>query len=99
MYVRDLLETDFLLDYLMDEDGRPEDWLKADEARLSKQYSPKAIREALDKRDGFSSERERRNRYRCDMPCGCIRCQWDLRLQRDGMRVINAGPLKHTRQT
>lgn len=40
MYVRDLLETNFLLDYLMEDSSHPTDWLRADKTKIKIEYRP-----------------------------------------------------------
>jgi len=59
MYARDLLETQFLIEFLLAEPGRPEHWLNADSKALKTQYSPLSIRMELDKRNGFTKEKRR----------------------------------------
>lgn len=38
MYLRDQLETYFLIDYLSSEDGRPEAWIDATPDEIRKNY-------------------------------------------------------------
>ena len=44
MYARDLLETQFLLSYLLDEPGRPDVWLATDPKTTLSEYNPVVIR-------------------------------------------------------
>lgn len=52
--VRDVLETSFLVDYLSTYPKKIDEWRRADK-KTGKQFRPVAIREALDKRDGYTS--------------------------------------------
>lgn len=94
MYSRDLLETHFLLDYLMDEPGRPEAWLHSDPETIRKDYSPAKVRIALDERDGYQ-ERNRERRYKELSMLGSHPTPTAFNLKRDGARMINAGPFAH----
>jgi hypothetical protein len=51
--VRDLLETFFLVDYLCSNRDQISVWKGASKDQLKRQFGPSAIRNALDKRDGF----------------------------------------------
>jgi hypothetical protein len=51
--VRDILETSFLVDYLTTYPEKIDEWRRADET--GKQFRPVAVRDALDKRDGYTS--------------------------------------------
>ncbi len=53
MYARDILETQFLLSYLLEKPGRPEAWLSTDPKTTPEEYLPVVIRKYLDNRDGF----------------------------------------------
>lgn len=55
--MRDVLETVFLVDYFRTESSAIERWRKADKATRLKDFKPVKIREALDKRDGFTSKK------------------------------------------
>jgi hypothetical protein len=95
MYLRDLLETDFLIDYLMSQDGLPEKWLHAsDEEIRAGEFSPSNVRIALDKRDGFTA-RKRRDKFDLLSKLGVHPSPKGLELQRDGTRFIGTGPFKH----
>ena len=96
MYARDLVETEFLLDYLLDQPGRPEAWLSCDSAAERNNFSPRVVREALDKRDGFK-ERKRKLRFDLLSKMGSHPTPTALELKRDGMRMIQSGPFKNTR--
>ena len=65
MYARDLLETQFLLSYLMDEPGRPEAWLSSDPKATPDEYKPVVVRKYLDKRDGYSKQKRICSLNRC----------------------------------
>jgi hypothetical protein len=95
MYLRDLLETDFLLDYLMAENGRPEAWLKASDEDIRTLYAPSSVRTALDQRDGFT-ERKRKQRFDILSVLGVHPSPKGLELNRDGGRQIRTGPFKHS---
>jgi hypothetical protein len=94
MYSRDLLETHFLIDYLMEETGRPEAWLHADAATIRKDFHPATVRKALDERDGYQ-ERNRKRRYDELSVLGSHPTPTAFNLKRDGARMINAGPFPH----
>jgi hypothetical protein len=53
VHVRDVLETSFLLDYLLSNANKITVWKAADNKRLKNDFAPFRIREALDKRDGL----------------------------------------------
>lgn len=55
--LRDVLETVFLVDYFRTERTAIERWRKADKATRLKDFKPVKVREALDKRDGFTSNK------------------------------------------
>lgn len=93
MYARDLLETQFLLSYLMDEHGRPEAWLSSDPKRSPEEYKPVVVRKYLDDRDGFV-ERKREQNYKALSILGAHPSAGGLELKRDGGRAIHAGPFK-----
>lgn len=93
MYARDLLETQFLLDYLLDEPGRPEAWLSTPPGEITEEYKPFNIRICLDKRDGFKGEK-RRQHYKYLSTLGIHPSPGGLELKRDGGREINSMPFK-----
>lgn len=93
MYARDLLETQFLLSYLLDENGRPEAWLSSDPKSNPEEYRPVNIRKYLDKRDGFV-EKKREQSYKALSKLGAHPSPGGLELKRDGGRAINSGPFK-----
>jgi hypothetical protein len=94
MYARDLIETQFLISYLMDEPGRPETWLKADPDTVRNNYRPVKIREALDKRDGFTKNK-RRDHYGMLSTLGSHPTPASLDMKRDGTRLIQSGPFRN----
>jgi hypothetical protein len=51
--LRDLLETYFLVDYLCSNRHQISEWRAASNEELRGRFGPNAIRQALDKRDGF----------------------------------------------
>ena len=59
LQMRDILETAFLLDYLLTEKEKILDWWNADSKTRRAKYTPAKIREALDKRDGFKNNKRR----------------------------------------
>ncbi|MEL7444678.1 MAG: hypothetical protein AAGK02_02560 [Pseudomonadota bacterium] len=93
MYARDLLETQFLLSYLLDQPGRPEAWLSSDPKSSPEEYKPVVIRKYLDLRDGFV-ERKREKAYKMLSTLGAHPSPGGLELKRDGSRAIHNGPLK-----
>jgi hypothetical protein len=94
MYARDLLETHFLIDFLLDEVGRPEKWLHATPKQIKGEFSPSNIRRKLDERDGFTTE-QRKQHYDLLSTLGAHPTPFALDLKRDGTRSINSGPFKH----
>ena len=93
MYARDLLETQFLLNYLLDKPGRPEAWMSTDPKTTPDEYKPAVIRKYLDERDGFE-EKKRMQNYRALSTLGSHPSPGGLELKRDGSRAINSGPFK-----
>ena len=63
LVMRDILETVFLLDLFKSDRPALERWRFADKKAYEKEFSPVRVREALDKRDGFS-ERKRAAIYK-----------------------------------
>jgi hypothetical protein len=57
--VRDLLETFFLVDYLVSRQAQIGVWKTATKAQLKGVFGPNSIRQALDKRDGFTTEKRK----------------------------------------
>jgi hypothetical protein len=53
VHVRDILETYFLVDYLRNNPDQVAAWKNATKKQRLTDFSPKKIREALDKRDGY----------------------------------------------
>jgi hypothetical protein len=53
--VRDILETYFLVDYLSTYPEKVREWKDADKRKRMAQFGPGFIRNALDKRDGYTS--------------------------------------------
>jgi hypothetical protein len=51
--LRDLLETYFLVDYLCSNRHQVSEWKAASNKELRGRFGPNAVRQALDKRDGF----------------------------------------------
>jgi hypothetical protein len=93
MYARDLLETQFLLDYLLDEPGRPEAWLATAPTSSPECYKPVVIRKYLDKRDGFVTKK-REHSYKVLSTLGAHPSPGGLELKRDGAKAIHSGPFK-----
>lgn len=93
MYARDILETQFLLDYLLEKPGRPEAWLLSDPNASPDEYQPVVIRKYLDARDGFV-EKKRMQSYRMLSTLGTHPSPGGLELKRDGGRAIRSGPFK-----
>lgn len=63
MIMRDILETVFLLDFFNTDNTAIERWRFADKKTQREQFSPAAIRKALDERDGNTS-RKREEAYK-----------------------------------
>lgn len=59
---RDLLEIQFLLDLFRSNQQKIKGWREANDKKLKKEFSPVAVRDLLDKRDGFK-EKKRAARY------------------------------------
>ncbi|MBX2831261.1 MAG: hypothetical protein KTR23_08800 [Rhodospirillales bacterium] len=59
LQMRDILETAFLLDYLLTEPDQILTWWNADGKTRRSKYTPSKIREALDKRDGLVNNKRR----------------------------------------
>ncbi len=53
--VRDVIETYFLVDYLSTYPEKIDDWKRADKKKRISHFGPGVIRNALDKRDGYTS--------------------------------------------
>jgi hypothetical protein len=53
--IRDLLETCFLVDYLSTYPEKIDEWKRADKKKRISHFGPGFIRNALDKRDGYTS--------------------------------------------
>jgi len=93
MYARDILETQFLLSYLLDKPGRPEAWIQSNPQSTPEEYKPVVIRKYLDKRDGFV-ERKRERSYKALSTLGAHPSPGGLELKRDAGRAIHNGPFK-----
>jgi len=93
MYARDILETQFLLSYLLDQPGRPEAWLSMDPKTTPEEYQPVVIRKYLDNRDGFV-EKKRMQSYKALSTLGSHPSPGGLELKRDGGKAIHSGPFK-----
>jgi hypothetical protein len=57
--VRDVIETGFLIDYLISHPSEIAGWRSADKKVRMNRFSPAAIRRALDTRDGYTGERRK----------------------------------------
>src|SRR6267378_2838316 len=53
--VRDVIETYFLVDYLSTHPEKIDEWKRADKKKRISHFGPGFIRNALDKRDGYTS--------------------------------------------
>lgn len=53
--VRDVIETYFLVDYLSTHPEKIDEWKRADKKKRISHFGPGVIRNALDKRDGYTS--------------------------------------------
>ena len=53
--IRDVLETCFLVDYLSTYPEKIDEWRRADKKKRISHFGPSFIRNALDKRDGYTS--------------------------------------------
>ena len=63
LVMRDLMETGFLIDYFRTESGQIKVWRDATDEERRKNFQPWQIRDALDKRDGFT-EKKRAEAYK-----------------------------------
>ncbi|PCJ06276.1 MAG: hypothetical protein COB16_13835 [Rhodobacteraceae bacterium] len=93
MYARDILETQFLLSYLLDEPGRPEAWLLSNPKASPEKYKPVVVRKYLDDRDGFEGKKRMQN-YKALSTLGAHPSPGGLELKRDGGKAIRSGPFK-----
>jgi hypothetical protein len=59
VHLRDILETYFLIDYLRSNPAQIAIWKNADNRTLKREFGPARIREALDKRDGYTSQQRK----------------------------------------
>ena len=57
MHQRDVLEAGFLIDYLSTYDSKIQEWKESSRENRLKNYNPRVIREALDKRDGIGQSK------------------------------------------
>lgn len=57
LILRDVLETAFLLDYCRTDRAAITRWRLADEKARRTEFAPVKVRDALDKRDGFTGEK------------------------------------------
>ncbi len=55
--LRDFLETFFLVDFLVSNPETISEWRSADTKTLRNEFGPAAVRDALDKRDGFKGKK------------------------------------------
>jgi hypothetical protein len=58
--VRDIVETSFLVDFLSTYPAKIDEWRRADKKQRITQFGPGAIRNELDKRDGYTSGERKR---------------------------------------
>jgi hypothetical protein len=58
--LRDVIETYFLVDYLSTYPEKIDQWKRADKKKRISHYGPAFIRNALDKRDGYTSGERKR---------------------------------------
>jgi hypothetical protein len=93
MYARDLLETHFLVDYLLEDDNRPLHWLRADEKTLKDEYKQVKIRDSLDKRDGFQGLK-RRDHYSLLSNYGSHPTPQSFELKKASANLITSGPFQ-----
>jgi len=56
VHVRDILETYFLVDYLRSNPNKIAEWKNSTKRQRLKEFSPKRVREELDKRDGYKED-------------------------------------------
>lgn len=62
IFLRDILEVGFLLDFFSIDQSKISDWKKSNKEQRLKKYGPSVIRKALDNRDGFK-EKKRNQKY------------------------------------
>jgi hypothetical protein len=58
--LRDVIETSFLVDYLLTNPAEIDEWRRADPKKRMSQFGAARIRSALDKRDGYTSGERKR---------------------------------------
>lgn len=78
--MRDLVETQTLLDYFSHEPSMIARWREVDEKARAKEFAPARMRTALDERDGFT-ERKREKDYRRF-------CEYGTHLTYNGLRLL-----------
>jgi hypothetical protein len=90
LVMRDILETVFLIDLLQGDRSLIEKWRFADKKARMKEFGPVKVREALDRRDGFTS-RKRAETYELFSELAghpTMKSSWMMRPQRNGDAVI-----------
>jgi hypothetical protein len=60
VHLRDILETYFLVDYLRSNPAQIAAWKNADNRTLMRDFGPARIRNALDKRDGYTTQQRKK---------------------------------------
>lgn len=93
IYARDLLETLFLIDYLMEDIDRPEAWLASDNKTRREKFNPGVVRDALDKRDGYK-EGKRLAHYKILSEMGAHPTPASFSLKKDGAQQLRTGPFR-----
>lgn len=93
MYARDSVETSFLLDFLMDQQGMPEQWLHSNQNEIRQNFHTVDIRKYLDARDGFT-EQKRKKHFQMLSTLGAHPAPQAFALRKDGTNRINCGPFK-----
>jgi hypothetical protein len=89
LVMRDVLETAFLLDLFRGEPGLIEKWRFADSKLLREQFSPVAVRKALDDRHGHT-ERRREQMYKLFSELAAhptMKSSWMMRPEKNGDAV------------
>jgi hypothetical protein len=90
LVIRDVIETVFLLDLFRGDRLQIQRWRFADSKTLRKEFSPVAVRRALDVRDGLSSGK-RAELYKLFSELAAhptMKSSWMMRPQKDGDAVI-----------
>lgn len=94
---RDLLEIQFLLDLFRTFPQKIREWREADDKKIKKVFSPVAVRDLLDRRDGFK-EKKRATRYHQYCKYASHMTYAGFSLLTNDLRQIELGPFYNERK-